>query len=65
MTPGLTTVRQPISQKGERAVELLVENIEHPGMNKVEEVFPVELVERGSVKERHSDDISYCKGKRV
>lgn len=65
MTPGLTTVRQPISQKGERAVELLVENIENPGMNKVEEVFPVELVERGSVKERHSDDISYCKGKRV
>ena len=52
MTPGLTTIRQPISQKGERAVELLVENIENPNMKKVDEIFPVELIERGSVAER-------------
>ena len=52
MTPGLTTIRQPISEKGERAVELLVENIENPNMKKVEDIFPVELVERGSVMER-------------
>ena len=51
-TPGLTTVKQPISAKGERAVEILIENIENPKMEKVEEVFPVELIERQSVRKR-------------
>ena len=51
-TPGLTTVKQPISSKGERAVEILIENIENPQMEKVEEVFPVKLIERQSVRKR-------------
>ena len=51
-TPGLTTVKQPISTKGERAVEILIENIEDPKMEKVEEVFPVKLIERQSVRKR-------------
>ena len=51
-TPGLTTVKQPISAKGERAVEILIENIENPKMEKVEEVFPVELIERQSIRKR-------------
>lgn len=51
-TPGLTTVKQPISAKGERAVEILIENIEDPKMEKVEEVFPVKLIERQSVRKR-------------
>ena len=51
-TPGLTTVKQPISAKGERAVEILIENIENPKMEKVEEVFPVKLIERQSVRKR-------------
>ena len=51
-TPGLTTVKQPISAKGERAVEILIENIENPQMEKVEEVFPVKLIERQSVRKR-------------
>lgn len=50
-TPGLTTVRQPISMKGELAVELLIENIENPKMERVDRALPVELVERGSVKQ--------------
>ena len=40
-TPGLTTVKQPISAKGERAVEILIENIENPQMEKVEEAAKV------------------------
>ncbi len=52
LTPGLTTVRQQISLKGERAVTLLVQNMENPSMPRVEEVLPVSLVERDSVKRR-------------
>lgn len=48
--PGLTTVRQPISRKGERAVELLIDNIEDPKMERVDEVLEVSLVERESVR---------------
>lgn len=50
-TPGLTTMQQPISRKGERAVELLIDHIENSKMEKADEVLKVELVERGSVKE--------------
>lgn len=48
-TPGLTTIHQQISQKGKRAVELLVQNIREPGLTKREEILPIHLVERGSV----------------
>ena len=50
LTPGLTTIKQHISLKGERAVSLLVRNMADPNMAKVEEVLPVRLVERASVK---------------
>lgn len=51
MTPGLTTVRQLIPLKGRKAVELLLNNIENPDLPKQEEILPLELVERGSVRE--------------
>ena len=50
MTPGLTTVRQQISLKGQKAVELLLKHIEDPTLPKQEEVLPLQLVARGSVK---------------
>lgn len=50
LTPGLTTVRQEISLKGEHAVELLVQNMADPRMKKVEEILPVKIVERDSVR---------------
>ncbi len=50
MTPGITTMRQQISLKGERAIELLVENMLSADMKIVEEIIPVSLVERNSVK---------------
>ena len=50
LTPGLTTVRQQISTKGEKAVELLIRNIEEPELTKQELILPVTLVERGSVR---------------
>ena len=50
LTPGLTTVHQDISRKGEKAVELLLGHIEDPSLPKQEEILPLRLIERGSVK---------------
>lgn len=50
MTPGLTTIRQQISLKGQKAVELLLKHIEDPTLPKQEEILPLQLVVRGSVK---------------
>ncbi|MCY1714378.1 LacI family DNA-binding transcriptional regulator [Caproiciproducens galactitolivorans] len=50
LTPGLTTVHQDISRKGERAMELLFQSIEDPNLTKREEIMAVNIVERGSVK---------------
>lgn len=50
LTPGLTTVKQQISLKGQKAVDLLLKHIENPSLPKQEEILPLELVERGSVK---------------
>ena len=52
LTPGLTTVRQQISLKGQKAVELLLKHIEDPSLPKQEEILPLQLVVRGSVKKR-------------
>ncbi|MDR1001065.1 MAG: LacI family transcriptional regulator [Clostridiales bacterium] len=49
--PGLTTVHQQIAQKGKKAVELLVQSIKEPGLTKREEILPVNIVERGSVRD--------------
>lgn len=49
LSPGLTTVRQPFTQMGEAAIELLCKLIADP-MAKVEHrTLPVQLIERGSV----------------
>ena len=53
LTPGLTTVRQQISLKGQKAVELLLKHIEDPTLPKQEEILPLQLVVRGSVKKRN------------
>lgn len=53
LTPGLTTVRQQISLKGQKAVELLLKHIEDPSLPKQEEILPLQLVVRGSVKKLH------------
>lgn len=50
LTPGLTTIHQEISQKGQKAVELLLCHIEDPTLPKQEEILQLGLVERGSVK---------------
>ncbi len=50
MTPGLTTIRQQISLKGQKAVELLLKHIEDLDLPKQEEILPLQLVVRGSVK---------------
>lgn len=50
LTPGLTTIHQQISLKGQRAVELLLKNIAQPNLTKQEEILPLELVERESVR---------------
>lgn len=50
LTPGLSTIHQEISQKGEKAVKLLIDNINEPNLTKQEQILPVKLIERGSVK---------------
>lgn len=50
LTPGLTTIRQQISLKGQKAVQLLLKHIQNSGLPKQEEILPLQLVERGSVK---------------
>jgi LacI family transcriptional regulator len=49
--PGLTTVRQQIALKGKKAVELLVRSIREPGLTKREEILPVSIAQRGSVRD--------------
>lgn len=50
LIPGLTTIKQDISLKGEHAVELLVKNMNDPDMDKQEEVLPTGLTVRDSVR---------------
>ena len=51
LTPGLTTVRQQIPLKGQKAVELLLKHIQDPNLTKQEEILPLQLVERQSVRQ--------------
>lgn len=46
--PSLTTVRQPIRQLGEQAVELLVQRLADPGRAPVSLELPVSLARRAS-----------------
>ena len=50
ITPGLTGIKQQISLKGKRAVELLLNHIADPTLSKQEEILPLSLVERDSVR---------------
>lgn len=50
LTPGLTTVKQHISAKGEKAVEMLIRNINEPELTKQELILSVSVVERESVR---------------
>ena len=50
LTPGLTTIKQQISLKGQRAVELLLKHIAQPNLTKQEEILPLQLIERDSVR---------------
>ena len=50
LTPGLSTIKQQISQKGETAIQLLMNHIADNCVTKQECVLPVKLIERGSVK---------------
>ena len=49
LSPELTTIRQPVKEMAEKAVELIVNN-ELPGMTGGEFVFPVTLVARQTTK---------------
>jgi LacI family transcriptional regulator len=50
--PGLTTVRKPRAQIGSAAAELLLARIRDPEKPRERQLFPGELVERGSVVDR-------------
>ncbi|WP_259461968.1 substrate-binding domain-containing protein, partial [Enterobacter sp. R1(2018)] len=48
-TPPLTTVEQPMHQLGVRSVQLLLERIDNPQAQRVNEILDWKLVIRGSV----------------
>jgi len=48
LTPGLTSIRQPVAQLAERAVCRLIDQMEHPDRAPTRDCLPVELVVRGS-----------------
>lgn len=50
ITPGITTVRQDISQKGSLATQILFESMTNPNMDSQDVVLPFSIVERESVK---------------
>jgi LacI family transcriptional regulator len=50
ISPGLTTIGQQIALKGKKAVEVLVQNIKNPQLTKREEILPLTVIERGSVR---------------
>lgn len=50
LSPGLTTVRQEISLKGKKAIELLIENIRNPDVSRRQEILPLSIIERDSVR---------------
>ncbi len=49
LKPGLTTIRQPLDQLGKRAVEMVLNQIDHGAPGGVKELLPGELIVRGSV----------------
>lgn len=49
--PGLTTVRQNIYKKGEKAVEILMDNLLNDNKSKQEVVLPIDIIERETVKQ--------------
>lgn len=49
--PGLTTIRQNIMEKGKQAAQLMIEAAMDHTLPKEERVIPIELVERGTVRE--------------
>ncbi len=50
--PPLTTLRQPMQETGERAVQLLVDTIQNPDRTPEQVVIPARLVERASCAPR-------------
>lgn len=50
LTPPLTTVRQPLEEMGEKAAELLIDQVENSNFIPKHIVFPVKMQHGGSVK---------------
>lgn len=48
-SPPLTTIAYPVPTLGERAIQLLVDHLNHPEIRYIHVLFSGELVERESV----------------
>lgn len=48
--PGLTTIRQNISEKGKQAARLMIAAAQDHNLPRREQIIPMELVERGTVR---------------
>lgn len=50
--PGLTTIRQNITEKGRQAARLMIDAAQNHSLPRVDRIIPMELIERGTVRER-------------
>ena len=53
--PGLTTIRQNITEKGKQAARLMIDAVQNRGLPCVERIIPMELIERGTVREVYAN----------
>jgi LacI family transcriptional regulator len=53
-TPPLTTVSQPVQEIGQAAVGILLDKINNPCHDQIQEILPVELIERQSTNSTRS-----------
>lgn len=53
--PGLTTIRQNISQKGKQAAQLMIAAATNRSLPSEEYMIPMELIERGTVRSIYGD----------
>lgn len=49
--PGLTTIRQNIMEKGKEAAQIMIAAVDNQNLTKCDQIIPMELVERGTVRE--------------
>ncbi len=56
--PGLTTIHQDVVEKGRCAAQLVIDGVREKGMSRQENILPIHLVERESVKDMKKEKVN-------